>query len=125
MTKRFCGDVDIDIFWRDFEGGRWKCRVRSAGVSANAVVPYEHVPNRHLGVNHPRVYDEVAQAALAQATVGYGEDCRKIADAAASGIVNGAYRILRKRASEPALSSLVPRLDAVPSVGKILDEAQS
>ena len=98
-ARRFCGDVIIDVSWRDFEGGYWKTRVRCAGAGINVKVAYggfAHSVAVEKGVNHPDAIDAAAYEALCRALESYDEnEAQKIADAAACGIVDGKYKILR------------------------------
>lgn len=90
MARRFCGNVTIDLRYRD-RGGGYDCRVVTP-VGTMKIAVSEPAVLTHA-VDSPESYDSAAHAALSFAI----DVNHRIADEAALGIVDGKYHITRKK----------------------------
>lgn len=93
MAKRYCGEVTIELYWDD-KKERYRSVVRC--VKASTVIWVGRPAAAHGAVDAPRAYDAAARAALSFAMEEEGDRGEALADAAAPGITNGEYQVLRK-----------------------------
>lgn len=104
MAKRYCGEVTIELYYRDDKPDPdYRARVScTRGYRVIVVKPPGVGYGDGVAYDSPEAYDRAAHAALSFAMDDCGngrlvDKSRYIADAAALGLADGNYQILRKR----------------------------